>query len=137
MSRFNLLFDLLGELARRRYQLAEQNFALVGLNHTEARILSLLSQFGGESSQDDIAQKMNVDRSNVGRALKNLETRGLVDRSRSDEDKRAFLIKLTSEGCDFIDQIASIKNRTVNSFFGSMSEDEAAVVYGLLKKLAE
>ena len=70
MSKLNLLFDFLGELARRRYLLAEQNFSKVGLNHTEARILSILSQSSGQAGQDDITKRMNIDRSSVGRALK-------------------------------------------------------------------
>jgi DNA-binding MarR family transcriptional regulator len=136
MSRFHLLFDVLGQLARRRFQLAEQYFAKVGLNHTEARILSLLHQSEGTSAQDDIANKMNIDRSNVGRALKNLEGRGLVMRAKSTQDKRVFMIQLTDEGQSCVAQITEIKNHIIDTFFGEMSEDEAAVVYGLLKKIA-
>ena len=41
MNSFQTLFDMIGELARRRYQMAEGCFSALGLNHTEARLLAL------------------------------------------------------------------------------------------------
>jgi DNA-binding MarR family transcriptional regulator len=68
--------------------------------------------------------------------LKNLEGRGLVMRAKSTQDKRVFMIQLTDEGQSCVAQITEIKNHIIDTFFGEMSEDEAAVVYGLLKKIA-
>src|SRR5512145_2076009 len=80
VSSFMKLFDLIGELARRRYQAAEQCFSALGLNHTEARLLAILSQHHGVAAQDVLSNRLTVDRSNAGRALQRLEQDGYVSR---------------------------------------------------------
>ena len=105
------------------------------MNHTEARILSLVNQHLGKVSQDEIGQRMTIDRSNVGRAVKSLESREFVRRCRSEEDRRAFIIELTESGREQVTKIAEIKSQIVEAFFNDMTEDEASVIYGLIKKL--
>ena len=74
------LFDLIGALGRRRYQVGEQAFSSLGLNHTEARLLTILDRESGEATQDALSSSLFVDRSNAGRALKGLEQRRYVSR---------------------------------------------------------
>lgn len=73
MSNRQELFDLIGALGRRRYQVGEQAFSSLGLNHTEARLLTILDRESGEATQDALSSSLFVDRSNAGRALKSLE----------------------------------------------------------------
>ena len=81
MNNLNTLFDLIGGLARRRFQTAERYFSTLGLNHTEARLLNLLDRENGAATQDALSNMLFVDRSNAGRALKSLEHEGYIERN--------------------------------------------------------
>ena len=134
MSNFQILFDLIGELARRRYQAAEKSFATLGLNHTEARLLTLLHQNRGGATQDELGGKLTVDRTNAGRALQRLEQQGYILRRKDDTDKRANLVRLTDKGRRAVGEIGKLRRKIVQSFFGNLKEEEAGRVLELLKK---
>ena len=133
-NNFQILFDLVGELARRRYQAAERSFASLGLNHTEARLLSLLHQNHGSASQDELSALLSVDRTNAGRALQRLELSGYIARRKDDIDKRAKVVRLTERGRRVVGEIGKLRNKLVHGFFGNLTQDEAEVVAALLKK---
>lgn len=126
------LFDLIGELARRRYQVAERGFAVLGLNHTEARLLTLLDREGGAATQEALANLIFIDRSNVGRALKQLERTGRIERRKDDADKRTNLVQITAEGRAAIVDIERIRSAMAHRFFGELTNDEAASIVAML-----
>jgi DNA-binding MarR family transcriptional regulator len=134
MDNYFALFEMIGVLARRRYQTAEREMAAIGLNHTEARLLSLLSEAGGESAQDALSNQLHIDRSNAGRALKRLEQDGYITRVRDEADRRAFLVQLTGKGRRAVRDIMKVRNAIVASFFGELTEEEAGRAVALLEK---
>lgn len=134
MDSFLMLFDLIGVLARRRYLTAERYFSTLGLNHTEARLLTLLSQAGGEATQDALSNLLFVDRSNAGRALKRLEQGGYVARYEDNTDKRTKFVQMTAKGRETVIEISKLREKIVQSFFGDLKEDEAKVIVDLLGK---
>ncbi|MBS1795491.1 MAG: MarR family transcriptional regulator [Acidobacteria bacterium] len=134
MDDYQELFDLIGELARRRYQLAERHFAAFGLNHTEARLLTLLARAGGETAQDALSNQLFVDRTNAGRGLKSLEQAGLIERRANAGDKRTKTVRITEKGRQTVAAMAGVKNAMARNFFGGLQEDEAGAVLGLLRK---
>jgi DNA-binding MarR family transcriptional regulator len=134
MDNYFALFEMIGVLARRRYQTAEREMAAIGLNHTEARLLSLLSEAGGESAQDALSNQLHIDRSNAGRALKRLEQDGYITRVRDEADRRAFLVQLTGKGRRAVRDIMKVRNAIVAGFFGELTEEEAGRAVALLEK---
>ena len=134
MDNYFALFEMIGVLARRRYQTAEREMAAIGLNHTEARLLSLLSEAGGESAQDALSNQLHIDRSNAGRALKRLEQDGFITRVRDEADRRAFLVQLSGKGRRAVRDIMKVRNAIVASFFGELTEEEAGRAVALLEK---
>lgn len=125
---------MLGVLARRRYQTAEHYFSALGLNHTEARLLTLLQQEKGAATQETLSSLLFVDRSNAGRALKTLEQEGYVERRKDEADKRANLVQLTAKGRKAVVEITMLKKKIARSFFGDLTEDEAGKILTLLRK---
>jgi len=132
-SNFSILFDLIGTLSRRRFQAGERAFARLGFNHTEARLLTLLDGHGGKANQDVLSNSLSIDRSNVGRALKNLEQSGMVRRSKEVPDARTNLVQLTSKGRSSVALIAKARTEMAGAFFGEMTEEQAGRVIELLK----
>jgi DNA-binding MarR family transcriptional regulator len=134
MNSFHTLFDLIGVLARRRYQTAERCFSALGLNHTEARLLRLLLQEDDITSQDALSNLLFVDRTNAGRALKRLEKGGYIVRRKHDADKRTNLVQITAKGRKAVVEIAKLRNKVAQSFFGDLKEDEASAIVDLLRR---
>lgn len=134
MDNFLKLFDLIGVLARRRFQAAEQNFSAVGLNHTEARLLTLLYKEDGAATQDALSNMLFVDRSNAGRGLKRLEQKGYIARRENEGNKKTKLVQITAKGRQAVVEISKLRKKMAQNFFGALREDEAAVILELLQK---
>jgi DNA-binding MarR family transcriptional regulator len=134
VNSFLTLFDLIGELARRRYQTAERCFSALGLNHTEARLLTLLRQEDGVAAQDALSNGLSVDRSNAGRALQRLEQDGYILRRKDDTDKRANLVQIAPKGRKAVVEISRLRKKMAQSFFGDLKKDEAGAIVDLLRK---
>jgi DNA-binding MarR family transcriptional regulator len=134
MDNFLKLFDLVGEIARRRYRIAEQYFSALGLNHTEARLLMLLYQENGLATQDTLSGKLFVDRSNAGRGLKRLEQSGYIARSENEGNKKTKLVQITAKGEKAVAEISQFRKTMAQSFFGDLREDEAGAIVELLQK---
>jgi MarR family transcriptional regulator, transcriptional regulator for hemolysin len=134
VNSFLTLFDLIGELARRRYQAAERCFSALGLNHTEARLLTLLRQEDGVAAQDALSNRLSVDRSNAVRSLQRLEHDGHIRRRKDDADKRANLVQITPKGRKTVVEISRLRKKMAQSFFGDLKEEEARAIVDLLRK---
>ncbi|WP_156823362.1 MarR family winged helix-turn-helix transcriptional regulator [Woodsholea maritima] len=132
MSQTEALFDAIIVLARQRYHLAEKAFGTIGLNHSEARVLKRLSERGGEATQDTLSADLVIDRSNTGRALKRLESAGLITRRKDEGDKRTNWVALTAQGEDKLAAIAGVRQDMIKQVFKDLSEDDAATIMTLL-----
>jgi DNA-binding MarR family transcriptional regulator len=133
MSNHDELFQLIGVLARKRHRAAERGYAALGLNHTEARLLTILAGEGGTSTQEALSRQMTVDRSNAGRAFKRLEQEGHVTRRRSDSDARTNFVDITERGREAAAEVARLRDALAATFFGDLTEAEAAKVVKLLR----
>jgi len=127
------LFDLVGTLARRRHQIGDRGFAALGLNHTEARLLTLLARQNGEATQDSLSSMLFIDRSNAGRALKGLEQRGFVERGKEVGDARTNSVRMTPEGQAAAAKVAELREGLARGFFGRLTEAQAGEILSLLK----
>ncbi len=128
------LFEVIGALARRRFQAAERAYAPLGLNHTEARLLTMLADEGGAATQDALSRRLHVDRSNAGRAFKRLEQIGHVARRKDAADNRTNLVDITPEGREAAAQVRRLGDEVARTFFGDLTQADAATVVRLLKK---
>lgn len=133
MSYLTQLFDLVGELARRRYRVGERAFASLGLNHTEARLLTLLDLHGGTATQEALSNMLTIDRSNAGRALKKLEQAGYVERRRDAGDGRTNEVHTTDRGRSCTADIVKLRGQIAQEFFGELTEADADKVIALLQ----
>ncbi len=128
------LFEVIGALARRRYQAAERSFATLGLNHTEGRLLALLDGEGGAAAQDALSRQLFVDRTNAGRAFKRLEAAGYVIRRRDEADSRSNRVEITPKGTEAAAEVNRARDEIARTFFGDLTEAEAATAVALLRK---
>lgn len=131
---FLTLFDLIGVLSRRRYQAADRAFSSLGLNHTEARLLVLLQEADGASTQEKLAEQTFIDRTNVGRALDRLEAEGFILRRKDTADRRANRLSMTAQGRKAVVAIHGLRKKMALSFFGELQADDARTIVRALEK---
>ena len=134
MKNFERLFDAIGAMARRRHTRADSALIALGLNHTEARLLTLLQQEGGSASQDVLSSRIFVDRTHAGRALKHLQQEGFVARRTSEADRRANVVQLTPKGRKAAGLLVRQRKTMAHGFFGDLTAEEAGVAADLIEK---
>lgn len=67
------------------------------INYTQFIILMMLYR-NEVHTQEEVRQKIYIDKAAVARAIKDLEDKGYVERISSEEDKRSKIILITEEG---------------------------------------
>jgi DNA-binding MarR family transcriptional regulator len=83
------------------------SLAPFGLNLTEASLLSFVRQHG-PLSQRQLADLLQISRPFAGTVIDSLEGRGLVSRQADPEDRRVWLIELTSEADPYVDAFEEV-----------------------------
>jgi DNA-binding MarR family transcriptional regulator len=97
----SLLFSRPGFLVRRLHQVHTALFIeeTAGFDVTAVQysLLTALAEHG-EMDQNTLAFEIGLERSSVAEVLPRLESRGLIARRQSEQDKRVKLVKLTRKG---------------------------------------
>ena len=87
------------------------------------------------ATQLDLARSLGIEGPTLTRHLDNLEEAGLVERRRSEEDRRAVRVALTPAGeaayASLLDEVAGFNRRLL----GGISDDEQAELRELLGRL--
>lgn len=82
----------------------------MGLNATSAYILLLLHQ-QGDSSQNELARTLVINKGQIAREVRWLHTDGYVSQTQSTDNRTTNIIHITDDGQAIIPQIISIRNR--------------------------
>jgi len=113
------------------------------VNHHLAEAGLTISQFGileslyhlGPLCQKDIAGKILKSTANITYVIDNLEKRDLVERRRSESDRRYIDVFLTDEGRALLEDIFPPHVQRVQDEFAILSEAEQAELSRLLRKV--
>ena len=89
----------------------------------------------GSMFQHKLAESQYKDKSAIKRLIDHLETRNLVNRSKSKSDKRKKLIQLTGEGASLIKDWNRIAKKTFERSCYDLSEVEFNALKRLIKKI--
>ena len=103
---------------------------------TNAQWIPLLKLHTGlASTVAELARECNVDAGAMTRLLDRLETKGLVTRVRSSEDRRVVNIELTREGRETAKKIPAVICQVQNSFLQGLSVAEWQQLKGMLRRI--
>lgn len=123
-----------------------QRAAETSLHNTTAHLSDYnlsISQFAilealyhlGTLSQSELAQKLLKSTGNISIVLKNMEKKGLVERTRDPEDNRLMRVTITKEGRDLIEMIFDTHVTGIVREMGILSAEEQTELARLCKKL--
>lgn len=129
-----------GYLIRRLHQV---HYALFfeecegfGITPVQYGLLTILSG-NPDSDQISLAQALGIDRTNVADVLSRLAQRGLVERTRSTEDRRMVLARLTGEGEKLVAAMHPAMSRAQERLLATLGEREREMFLATLIKLLE
>lgn len=88
----------------------------------------------GESTQQGLAGLLRIDRTNLVGLLNELEADGLIERRRSEEDRRRHIVRLTDTGRERLAQAEFALAGAENEVLGALDAEQRETLYGLLRQ---
>lgn len=83
----------------------------------------------------ELARRLNITNASASVGVQKLQKRGLIQKSRSGEDKRAFNIALTSEGEKLIRAEASAFSEFASNIKNTLNNEETAMLESIFTKI--
>lgn len=99
-------------------------------------ILAVLNRKPG-SSQKELCEELDIDRSTIADVCTRMEKNGLVSRVSAVEDKRRNVLELTDLGKSEYERLEPLVQEVQNRLTGPLSAQEHAQLRVLLAKLVE
>lgn len=97
-------------------------------------VLDILREIG-TSSMGDMARNLNMSMSAATGIIDKMVTMELVDRERSDEDRRVVNVILTEKGKDMAVRVNEERKYMLNEMFAVLTDAERDEYLALLKKV--
>ncbi len=140
LKRHTSLWDRPGFLIRRLHQIHMAVFleemAEDNITPIQYGLLSVLADSPG-LDQLSLAEELGIDRANVADVLNRLETRGLVSRVSSADDKRRKLCATTPEGLAFVHKHFQNMQRAQERLLYPLNPGERAEFMRLVRGVVE
>lgn len=122
------LYTISKEITRRYTPLLEP----LNLTYPQYLVMLVLWEFG-ELSVSEIGEKLHLDSGTLTPLLKRLQTKGLVERTRSQKDERSVTISLTEQGKLLENKAIDIPQKLGDCL--ALSTDEITMLVKLIVKL--
>ena len=121
------------QAARRVTQFYDHFLAPVGLRTTQFSILSKLRRVG-ETTINELAAEMVMDRTTLGRNVLPLEREGLISIEPSRIDRRSKTVKLTGEGRKRLEEARERWRGAQTGFARAFGEERTVHLRSLLRQ---
>lgn len=97
------------------------------------RVMAHLAQSSFTAKQ--LIELARIDKSTISRAIKQLESRGLVELRADEKDKRSKVLLLTKEGREIYKKLSVFANSWEKSLLKYLSDEERVTLKAVLHKL--
>ncbi len=124
------------EIARCGAQYRTEALAPMGLKACHASYLTEICAHPG-ISQDKLAARICINKSNVARQAAVLEEEGFITRTPSASDKRILELHPTQKTLDLLPSISPILSQWEACLTGDLSEEEKEMVERILERMKE
>lgn len=112
---------------------SESALAELGLRPRHLVALTVLREQGG-SAQQALAGTLRIDRTNLVGLLNDLESRDLVARRRSEEDRRRHLVALTPDGERLLDEAEEALGAAEDEVLRALDAEDRTTLATLLQR---
>lgn len=105
------------------------------LTSPQWRVMAHLAQSSFTAKQ--LIDLARIDKSTISRAIKQLESRGLIELKADEKDKRSKVLFLTKEGHEIYKKLSVSAKAWEKSLLKDLSEQERVTLKAVLHKLNE
>ena len=98
-------------------------------------LLITLARSEGHMTQNELSQKLLVDKSNVTGLLDKLEALGQIQRNKVPDDRRSYHVTLTNSGRELVEGLDVLYSNMVRQVMNDFTEEECLQLVSLTKKL--
>jgi DNA-binding MarR family transcriptional regulator len=123
---------LIDHLARRMRMRAETVLTPLGLRPRHLVALTMLRDHA-DSTQQSLSTLLQIDRTNLVGLLNELESWGLIERRRSDEDRRRHTVHLTQAGAERLAEAEFALAAVEDEILVSLDSPQRETLYQLLQ----
>lgn len=129
------LIGRLGNVAHHLTREMEKVFAQFGLNRSSFDVLATLRRAGSPYtlSPSDMLATLMVTSGTMTNRIDQLEKAGYVARHVNPDDGRGFLVSLTTEGLDLINQVVTAHTENQSRLVASLTNEEQQALNQLLR----
>jgi DNA-binding MarR family transcriptional regulator len=121
----------LGQLYRAAHAQIGTRLAAIDESLRTYYVLATLGEHGA-MSQQQVCNRIDLDRSDMVRLIDDLETRGHVVRTRDPDDRRRHRLTLTASGKKALRRCESVLSDATNDVFANLSADERRNLHRLV-----
>jgi DNA-binding MarR family transcriptional regulator len=104
---------------------------------TSAQLIIVAWLATGARSASDLCKGISYDAGAMTRMIDRLESKGLIRRERSPEDRRLVDVQLTDEGRSVYPRLQEISRKVLNRFLRGFTRTEARQLEGFLRRMLE
>ncbi|WP_454764203.1 MarR family winged helix-turn-helix transcriptional regulator [Cupriavidus campinensis] len=112
----------------------EQEVCSLDITHAQASCLMMLSR-GGAATVTDLGRCLSTDAGSVTRLLSRMEKRGLIVRTRRDDDRRVVDLSLTPEGEALAKKLPAVFCNVMRRHFAGFSSEEIEILRAMLLRV--
>lgn len=114
----------------------EKELKPYGISYAQRVILIRLCEKDG-LTQKELAQDTYFEQSNMTLMLDKLELKGLIKREPKENDRRAYLVKITPKGMELKEPLVTLGENLTERAFKGVSEEQKANLAHILHLLYE
>lgn len=116
-------------------RLSKEEAGRYGVTATQLSVIKLLQEIG-DLSLGALSKQIRAHNSTVTGIVDRMEAGGLVERARSEEDRRVWIIRLTQQGRRVAEKAQVSPWDTLRGALESLATGEQEKLLSILKKLA-
>lgn len=124
------------ELMRQMRRCGHLLYHRYSLNQSQNRILLLLYR-NGPMNQKELLEQMHIQPGSLSEVVSKVENCGLIERKRSESDRRVWELQLTATGHDRAVQFEQKRGETAEMLFSFLSPEEKESLGDILSTLLQ
>src|SRR5262249_28084737 len=106
----------------------------LGIDTRHYAVLVVIADADGPSQQD-VSDALSIDRTTLVALADDLEANQLIKRTRSDQDRHAYALRLTSAGTALMNEAHVLMEQCEEEFTGVLTSAERSQLADLLARL--
>lgn len=130
----NTIAILIHDVARQLRVMIDAKVEPYSLTRLKWLTLGILDRKDG-ISQAELAERLDLDRSAVGRLLERMEKRGFIRRMRDEADRRVIRVYIKDDARPILEDLEKISDEVRSQATQNLSDDEERQLVDLLLKI--